>query len=114
MIALALSLVVDAVGAGLVWHFEHRVKGGDIHDLGDAAFFSTVQLLTVSSQIKNPLTTGGRVVDVLLEIWALFVVTTIAGVRCLLRLRRCLALDGDPGLGLAGRLPRRWPTSYPS
>jgi hypothetical protein len=79
MIALALSLVVDAVGAGLVWYFEHSVKSGDIHDFGDAAFFSTVQLLTVSSQIKNPLTTGGRVVDVFLEIWALFVVTTIAG-----------------------------------
>jgi hypothetical protein len=61
MIALALSLVVDALGAGLVWYFEHGVKSGDIHDFGDAAFFSTVQLLTVSSQIKNPLTTGGRV-----------------------------------------------------
>src|SRR6266480_1794965 len=63
MIALALSLVVDAVGAGLVWYFEHGAKAGDIHDFGDAVFFSTVQLLTVSSQIKNPLTTGGRVVD---------------------------------------------------
>jgi hypothetical protein len=40
---------------------------------------ATVQLLTVSSQIKNPLTAGGRVVDVFLEIWALFVVTAIAG-----------------------------------
>ena len=55
---------MDAVAAGLVWYFEHGIKGGDIHDFGDAAFFSTVQLLTVSSQIKNPLTTGGRVVDV--------------------------------------------------
>jgi len=35
--------------------------------------------LTVSSQIKNPLTVGGRIVDVFLEIWALFVVTAIAG-----------------------------------
>jgi hypothetical protein len=78
-IALVLTLVVDAIGAGLVWYFEHGVKGGDIHGFGDAAFFATVQLLTVSSQIKNPLTTGGRVVDVFLEIWALFVVTTIAG-----------------------------------
>jgi hypothetical protein len=78
-IALVLTLVVDAIGAGLVWYLEHGVKGGDIHGFGDAAFFATVQLLTVSSQIKNPLTTGGRVVDVFLEIWALFVVTTIAG-----------------------------------
>jgi hypothetical protein len=79
LIALGLTLIVDAIGAILVWHFEHGVKSGDIHGFGDAVFFSTVQLLTVSSQIKNPLTAGGRVVDVFLEIWALFVVTAIAG-----------------------------------
>ena len=78
-IALILTLVVDMIGAVLEWYFEHGVRGGDIHDFGDAMFFSTVQLLTVSSQIKNPLTAGGRIVDVFLEVWALFVVTTIAG-----------------------------------
>jgi len=78
-IALVLTLVVDMIGAVLEWYFEHGVSGGDIHDFGDAMFFSTVQLLTVSSQIKNPLTAAGRIVDVFLEVWALFVVTTIAG-----------------------------------
>ena len=38
-----------------------------------------MQILTVSSQIKNPLTTAGRVVDVFLEIWAIFVITAVAG-----------------------------------
>jgi hypothetical protein len=38
-----------------------------------------VQLLTVSSQIKNPLTTGGRIVDVVLELWAVIVVAGSAG-----------------------------------
>ena len=79
VIAIGLSLLVDAIGAVLTWAFESGVKGGDIHGLGDALFFSTVQLLTVSSQIKNPLTTGGRIVDVALEMWAIFVVTTVAG-----------------------------------
>ena len=79
ILALAVTLLVDLVGAVLVWNFEHGVKRGDIHGFGDAAFFSTVQLLTVSSQIRNPLTVGGRIVDVCLEIWALFVVTAIAG-----------------------------------
>lgn len=78
-IAVAVTLLVDAIGAVLVWYFEHGVNKGDIHSFGDAVFFSTVQLLTVSSQIKNPLTTGGRVVDVFLEVWALFVVTSVAG-----------------------------------
>jgi hypothetical protein len=78
-IALVLTLVVDAIGAGLAWYFEHGVKGGDIHGFGDAAFFTTVQLLTVSSSIKNPLTVGGRVVDVFLEGWAVFVITAMGG-----------------------------------
>jgi hypothetical protein len=78
VVALALTLVVDAVGALLIYAVEPH-DTGDIHNLGDALFFSTVQLLTVSSQIKNPLTAGGRVVDVFLELWALVVVTGVAG-----------------------------------
>jgi hypothetical protein len=35
--------------------------------------------LTVSSSLKNPITSGGKVVDVLLEFWAIFVVTAVAG-----------------------------------
>lgn len=79
MVALALTLVVDAIGSVLVWRFELGVKGGDIHGFGDAVFFSTVQLLTVSSQIRNPLTAAGRIVDVALEIWAVVVVASIGG-----------------------------------
>ena len=79
LLALALSLVVLVVGTLLIWAFESGHKGGDIHGVGDAAFFTTVQMLTVSSQIKNPLTSGGKIVDVGLEIWAIFVVTAVAG-----------------------------------
>ncbi len=79
LVALALTLVVDVVGAGLTYGFERHAHGGEIHSLGDAFFFSTVQLLTVSSQISNPLTPAGRVVDVFLELWALVVVTGVAG-----------------------------------
>ena len=78
VLALVLTLAVDAVGAVLTYVFE-RHADGDIHTFGDAVFFSTVQLLTVSSQIKNPLTPWGRVIDVFLEVWALVVVTGVAG-----------------------------------
>jgi hypothetical protein len=79
LVALSLTLLVDVVGALLVFAFEPHGGKSDIHDLGDALFFSTVQLLTVSSQIKNPLTAAGRVVDIGLEVWALVVVTGVAG-----------------------------------
>ena len=79
LIAVGLTVVVDAIASVLVWHWESGVKGGDIHGFGDSIFFVTVQILTVSSQIKNPLTTAGKVVDVFLEIWAIFVITAVAG-----------------------------------
>ena len=78
-IALGATLVVAVIGALLTYRFESGVKGGDIHGFGDALFFTVVQLLTVSSQIKNPLTTAGRLVDVGLEAWSIFVVTAVAG-----------------------------------
>jgi glucose uptake protein GlcU len=79
ILVLGLTLIVAVVGAILTYQFEAGVKGGDIHGFGDAAFFTAVQLLTVSSQIKNPLTTGGRLVDLVLESWSIFVVTAVAG-----------------------------------
>jgi hypothetical protein len=78
-IALALTLALDLVAALLAWDFESGAKGSDIHGFGDALFFTTVQLLTISSQLKNPVTTAGRVLDVALEAWAIFVVTAVAG-----------------------------------
>ena len=79
LLAFGLSIVVLAAGTVLIWAFESGQKGGDIHGFGDSAFFTAVQLLTVSSQIKNPLTSAGKIVDVGLEVWAIFVVTAIAG-----------------------------------
>jgi hypothetical protein len=79
VLALGLTAIIDVVGALLMWLLERHASRTEIHDIGDAFFFATVQLLTVSSQLKNPVTSAGRVVDVFLEIWALFVVTGIAG-----------------------------------
>jgi hypothetical protein len=79
VIAGGLTAIVAVVGTLLTYELERGVQGGDIHGVGDAAFFTVVQLLTVSSQIKNPLTTPGRLVDIGLEVWSIFVVTAVAG-----------------------------------
>jgi hypothetical protein len=78
-IAFCLSAVVDVVGAALMYSFESGLKGSDIHGFDDALFFSTVQILTVSSSVTNPVTHAGQIVDVVLEFWAIFVVTVVAG-----------------------------------
>ena len=79
LVALSVTLVVDLGGAVLVWLTERHAHGTDIHGFGDALFFTTVQLLTISSQMANPLTAAGRVVDVGLEVWAIVVVASIGG-----------------------------------
>ncbi len=79
IIALSLTLVVLAVGSVLIWIFESGQKGGDINGFGDSVFFTAVQLLSVSSSLTNPVTAVGKVVDVALEAWAIFVVTAVAG-----------------------------------
>jgi hypothetical protein len=79
VIVIALTLVVDVAGAILVYVLERHARATDIRGLDDAFFFSTVQLLTVSSQLRNPLTGAGRVVDIVLELWAVIVVASLGG-----------------------------------
>ena len=79
LIVLLSTLVVDTLGTVAIYFSERHAHGTEIKTIGDAAIFTSVQLLTVSSQIKNPLTPGGRIVDVALELWAVVVVAGSAG-----------------------------------
>lgn len=72
LLAFGLSIVMFAAGTVLIWISESGQKGGSIHGFGDAAFFCSVQLLTISSSMTNPLTPVGKVVDVGLEVWGVF------------------------------------------
>ena len=72
-------IVIDAIGTALMLAFEHGEPGSEIGNFGDALFWTTAQLLTVSSQMKNPVTTGGRIVDVFLMAFAITVVASLAG-----------------------------------
>jgi ion channel len=78
-LVVAATAMVDIAGTVAVYFLERHAKGTEIKSVADALFFTTVQLLTVSSQIKNPLTGWGRVVDVVLEVWAVVVVAGSAG-----------------------------------
>jgi hypothetical protein len=78
-IVVATTTVIDAAGTIAIYFLERHATGTEVKTVGDALFFTTVQLLTVSSQLKNPLTAGGRIVDVVLELWAVVVVAGSAG-----------------------------------
>lgn len=75
----AATIVVDLVCSVLVLVFERHAPGTEVTGYPSALFFSTTQLLTVSSQFANPLTGAGQVLDVLMELYAITVVAALAG-----------------------------------
>ena len=62
-----------------MYFLERHAHQTEVKSFGQALFFTTVQLLTVSSQIRNPVTPWGRAVDIVLELWAVVVVAGSAG-----------------------------------
>jgi hypothetical protein len=76
---VVLTLIIDLVLSVAIWRLERGAAETDVHGYGDALFWTSSQLLTVSSSMKNPLTTGGRVLDVFMELYAITVVATLAG-----------------------------------
>jgi hypothetical protein len=79
VVLLLVSVLLDAVASVLVLLFERHAHGTGITTLGDAVFWTSTQLLTVSSQLPNPISTPARVLDVLLQAYAISVVAMLAG-----------------------------------
>jgi hypothetical protein len=73
------TLVVGLVGSLAIFFLERHSAGTQIHNYGDAFFWTTAQLLTVSSQLRNPISPGARVLDIFFELWAITIVAALAG-----------------------------------
>ena len=71
------SLALDLVAAALALSFEHGAHDA-FSSYFDALFWTTTQLLTVSSQLPNPERAATKVLDVVLEAWAIIVVASLA------------------------------------
>lgn len=76
---LAATVAIDAAASVLILLFERHAHGTAITNIGDSVFWTTTQLLTVSSQLPNPISTPARVLDVFLQAYAISVVAVLAG-----------------------------------
>ena len=79
-----VAIIVATVGVDLFcaivgFLLERHSQQTEIKTFGSAAFWTTTQLLTVSSQIKNPISMGGRILDIFMEIYAITVIAALAG-----------------------------------
>jgi hypothetical protein len=73
-----VSILLDLAAAAVALAAEH----GHAHAFATywaALFWTTTQLLTVSSQLPNPTSTVAHVLDVVLELASITIVTSIAG-----------------------------------
>src|SRR5436305_1858019 len=94
LVALGLATVgFDVVCAVLAFLFEHHQKQTQIESLGSALFWTTTQLLTVSSSIQNPISLPGRVLDIVMEIYAITVIGALAGALGAFLIKRGEELD---------------------
>lgn len=80
LVAVAVATVgFDLICAVLAFLFEHDQKQTQIDSFGSALFWTSTQLLTVSSSIQNPISFPGRVLDIVMEVYAITVVGALAG-----------------------------------
>jgi hypothetical protein len=78
-VMLIVTVGIDLICAVLALIFERHVPNTQIQSFGSAFFWTSTQLLTVSSQIQNPMSVGGRILDIAMEAYAITVVATLAG-----------------------------------
>ncbi len=101
LFAFGATLVLDAIASVLILGFERNATGTEIDNFGDSVFWTSTQLLTVSSQLPNPISTPARVLDVFMQAWAISVVAFLAGSFSAFLHRRGLELRPlrQPGTG---------------
>ena len=79
MTLVIATATVDLACTIVAFLLERNASQTEIKTFAGAAFWTATQLLTVSSSIKNPVTPGGRILDVFMEIYAITVVAALAG-----------------------------------
>jgi hypothetical protein len=97
---LIATVMLDAVASILIFAFERHAVGTEITNLGDAVFWTSTQLLTVSSQLPNPISTPARILDVFLQAYAISAVAILAGSFGAFFHRR--GMERDPPEGATG------------
>jgi hypothetical protein len=88
------TLGVDLICAGLAYFLERRSAQTEISTIGSAFFWTSTQLLTVSSSLKDPISFGGRVLDIFMEAYAITVIAALAGATGAFIQKRGVELQG--------------------
>lgn len=77
--AFVATLVVDALASTAMFLLEGNLPSSHLHNFGHAVYWTTAQLTTLSTTMSNPVTETGKIITVLLDVYAITVVSTLAG-----------------------------------
>jgi hypothetical protein len=73
------TVVIDLVVAFAFYRLERGAAGTEITSYGDALFWTSSQMTTVSSSLRNPITNGGRALAVATDFVSIAVVSLLFG-----------------------------------
>jgi hypothetical protein len=92
---LVVSVMVDLICAFLILMLERHAQHTQVETYGSALFWTSTQLLTVSSQLQNPISVGARILDIAMEGYAITVVATLAGSMGAFLIRRAHEVERE-------------------
>jgi hypothetical protein len=94
LVGIAVATMgIDLICAVLALVFEQHQKQTQITSFGSGLFWTSTQLLTVSSALQNPSSAPGRILDVAMEIYAITVIGSMAGALGAFLVKRGEELD---------------------
>jgi hypothetical protein len=73
------TVVLDLIVAFVFFLLERHAPGTQVTNYGDALFWTSSQISTVSSSLANPITTAGRVLAVSLDFVSVAVISLLFG-----------------------------------
>ena len=92
-VIVGATIGVDLVCTVLAYFLERHAPRAELHTLGSAFFWTSTQLLTVSSQLRDPISFGGRALDIFMEAYAITVIAALAGATGAFIQKRGLELE---------------------
>jgi hypothetical protein len=72
-----VTVVMTLIFALGMYLIEHNARGADIHSYATAVYWSTAQLLTYGSSLSDPVTHGGRILEIMMDVYGLVVIGTL-------------------------------------
>jgi hypothetical protein len=76
---LLATVAIDLAVAVAFYFLERRAPGTQVTSYGDALFWTSSQMSTVSSSLANPITGGGRVLAVALDFISVAFISLLFG-----------------------------------